>query len=373
MSADDDFLKDVFESSIESARKNFRGQKPSEVGGDVRPSTLLVVRKIGDIHLSIDEKLLQFALYADEKAIVDGVLKSLAGDRNQPWTFDRASNGHFLGDVFENTVSKLKRTPAPDAALVLHTVRDVGRHSIAMRNKTLEGLLRSNEHQIVEMLLEHLETGKPVRFKTAKGRTKMTQREAFEHALLVDRVASRFATEFPTENALKEYLKDHPGADKSKHTVTKDKKDEGGGSKSKKSDALAHTEAATAKKRLAEADKIFDDLSKLKPQVDDANKAAAKKFDRGYDKLFDVGVGSAKAAEKLLKQYGDLDKASLPGDDNAIDALKHHLEGWKANTANHSKHKDSWAHEKFQQAQKTSGAIYNLDRSIAHLVSALTG
>jgi len=48
----------------------------------------------------------------------------------------------------------------------------------------------------------------------------------FEHALLVNRVASRYATEFPTEEALKKYLKDHPGADKSKHTVKKEKPSE---------------------------------------------------------------------------------------------------------------------------------------------------
>jgi hypothetical protein len=50
----------------------------------------------------------------------------------------------------------------------------------------------------------------------------MNPRKEFEHALLVNRVASRFAMEFPTEEARAKYLKDHPGADKSKHTVKKD-------------------------------------------------------------------------------------------------------------------------------------------------------
>jgi len=49
--------------------------------------------------------------------------------------------------------------------------------------------------------------------------------KAFEHALLVDRVvrryAARWATEFPSEEALKKYLREHPDADKSKHTVKK--------------------------------------------------------------------------------------------------------------------------------------------------------
>jgi hypothetical protein len=53
----------------------------------------------------------------------------------------------------------------------------------------------------------------------------------FEHALLVNRVASRYcqAMEFPTEEALKKYLKEHPDADKSKHTVKKTKEKESKG------------------------------------------------------------------------------------------------------------------------------------------------
>lgn len=52
-----------------------------------------------------------------------------------------------------------------------------------------------------------------------------TAADAFRHALTVNRVASRFvertAMEFPTQEALDAYLKDHPDADKSKHTVAK--------------------------------------------------------------------------------------------------------------------------------------------------------
>jgi hypothetical protein len=52
-------------------------------------------------------------------------------------------------------------------------------------------------------------------------------RKEFEHTFLIEKVASRYcqAMEFPTEEALKAYLKRHPGADKSKHTVMK--KEEG--------------------------------------------------------------------------------------------------------------------------------------------------
>lgn len=45
--------------------------------------------------------------------------------------------------------------------------------------------------------------------------------ESFKQAVAVEEVASRFAMEFDSPEALKKYLKEHPGADKSKHTVKK--------------------------------------------------------------------------------------------------------------------------------------------------------
>jgi len=41
---------------------------------------------------------------------------------------------------------------------------------------------------------------------------------------LIERVICRYAMEFPTEEAKAQYLKDHPGADKAKHTVKKTEK-----------------------------------------------------------------------------------------------------------------------------------------------------
>jgi len=51
----------------------------------------------------------------------------------------------------------------------------------------------------------------------------------FEYAILVNRVATRYADElvameFPTEDALDKYLKEHPKADKANHTVNPNKK-----------------------------------------------------------------------------------------------------------------------------------------------------
>ena len=56
-----------------------------------------------------------------------------------------------------------------------------------------------------------------------------TAAEAFRHALTARNVLARYvasmdetAMEFPTEEALQHYLKEHPGADKSNHSVKKD-------------------------------------------------------------------------------------------------------------------------------------------------------
>jgi len=44
----------------------------------------------------------------------------------------------------------------------------------------------------------------------------------FENSLIASKVASRFveAKDFPTEQALKDYLRDHPKADPKNHKVT---------------------------------------------------------------------------------------------------------------------------------------------------------
>lgn len=56
-----------------------------------------------------------------------------------------------------------------------------------------------------------------------------TELEEFKYGLLLRRVASRFteAMEHSSPEAMKEYLKEHPNADKSKHTVKKDKEEKG--------------------------------------------------------------------------------------------------------------------------------------------------
>lgn len=59
----------------------------------------------------------------------------------------------------------------------------------------------------------------------------------FENALLVDRVATRFAMEHDSPEALKKYLQDHPDADKSKHSVKPAERERGSADKDEKAEA----------------------------------------------------------------------------------------------------------------------------------------
>lgn len=67
-----------------------------------------------------------------------------------------------------------------------------------------------------------------------------TIRLAYERADLRPHLLSlvRTATEFPTQDALNKYLKEHPDADKSKHTVKKDDSKGGGADKKEKHQRL---------------------------------------------------------------------------------------------------------------------------------------
>jgi DNA-binding ferritin-like protein len=94
-----------------------------------------------------------------------------------------------------------------------------------------------------------------------------TALEAFQHELMTRRVASRFveAMEHATPEALGKYLKDHPNADKSKHTVKK--KDEGGKSKSEsgsKPSKKRHSDVKDVMTKHDLKDEDADELEKFK-------------------------------------------------------------------------------------------------------------
>jgi len=97
-------------------------------------------------------------------------------------------------------------------------------------------------------------------------------------------VTGRVAMEFSTQDALEKYLKDHPGADKSKHKVNqetggKDTSDQGGKSKSKApSSKEVHNTLKTPETKAKVSGAVDAAVSNMKPA---ARKALSS--DIGYD------------------------------------------------------------------------------------------
>ncbi len=143
----------------------------------------------------------------------------------------------------------------------------------------------------------------------------------FQHALTTSRVVSRFAVltprkvaarfansrgevamEFPTPEALEKYLKDHPGADKAKHTVKKPKGEGaapgGGGAKRRAPGALAPKH---------EVDSMLNDLhtkGELKVKGMGDKPFTIKKVNRGGMSTYDV-VADGKVQKKGLLMNED--------------------------------------------------------------------
>lgn len=91
------------------------------------------------------------------------------------------------------------------------------------------------------------------------------------------RVAARFqvAREFPSEKALRNYLQDHPQADKSKHTVS-DRKDESSKQEEEKKPSLKERLTAVLKKVPETAKKLVQDEEFRKKQFQGAAQAMEK-------------------------------------------------------------------------------------------------
>jgi len=99
----------------------------------------------------------------------------------------------------------------------------------------------------------------------------------FEDALLAERVATRFAMEHPSENARRKYLKEHPGADPSMHTVNKD----------------------SPKQKKNNPDVDMSDVNPLDSNYDDIKRLREKR---------ERATRSASDSVKSYKAIGDLDK-----------------------------------------------------------------
>lgn len=131
------------------------------------------------------------------------------------------------------------------------------------------------------------------------------------------------ATEFPTEEALKKYLQEHPDADRSKHTVSKGKgeaqkdapegegKPEGKDPKTQKDKGSGNKDKVKAIKSMsgdvAKASKAMDDLDQRLKDVDEDSEEYQKAF-APLRKTFE------KQRNALIGKIEEFHKASRPND-----------------------------------------------------------
>jgi len=149
----------------------------------------------------------------------------------------------------------------------------------------------------------------------------------FELALLVDRVVNRFAMEHDSPDALKEYLKEHPGADRKNHKVKKvpdaAKKNPfaAGAKKLERAMGKAPLESEKALKRLhrlkgrdhkgpTEGDKLRDQGREVHQTLVDQAEEVVKAI-RGFMEGNDTEADSPQrmhAVEVAAKYMGDLER-----------------------------------------------------------------
>lgn len=155
---------------------------------------------------------------------------------------------------------------------------------------------------------------------------------------LATRVAARFAKEFPNQEALDEYLKEHPGADKSKHTVKKtphslrDRAEEHGKAERHDQAALDYMAAAELFRRQnsPEAAKAMEDKA-----TEHARKWHKEKTKKAMDPI------AARVAARFAKDFSSPEalKTYLKEHPNA-DPKNHHVvtpEGGRGSGAAHVK------------------------------------
>lgn len=142
---------------------------------------------------------------------------------------------------------------------------------------------------------------------------------AFENALISRRVASRFVTRYGMEHsspeALQEYLKKHPKADKSRHTV---KKDKGKGEEPKKDSEEPKKDEGSTKEQLrktfAPFQKHHDDVAEERP----VNKKKVQDSLKTVEHFIEHGKGTYGMdddhVEDLKKTKEKLDKALKEAD-----------------------------------------------------------
>lgn len=161
----------------------------------------------------------------------------------------------------------------------------------------------------------------------------------FQDALLTRRVASNFlnrkAIEFPTEEARKKYLHEHPDADPQNHTVKKDTEGQKDNGPSSFGDPKKYK--ATLKKQVEVGNKAkaFDRLYKQYDRVEhgykthdpDKAKEVAGKLHEEAKALHEGVKNAVEEAEDLLKKVKDHNPEGAPPEwrkaqDHRIKALE---------------------------------------------------
>lgn len=167
----------------------------------------------------------------------------------------------------------------------------------------------------------------------------------------------RYATEFPNDKALKQYLKEHPDADRSKHTVKKKE------TKPKVDASEAESAASASKSRFDDNKRTFERLKQLKD---------GKDFDRGYSEIYEAGEKAAEAASKAIKKYeGALDnlrgraRQEVQG---ILELLDQSVRDWNGNRFDHAKEKN-----KRKQLPNTYGYAQKLESQLRALPEVLKG
>jgi hypothetical protein len=200
---------------------------------------------------------------------------------------------------------------------------------------------------------------------------------------LVTRVAARFmrATEFPSQEALKEYLHEHPGADPSNHSVKKpgEEKSESGGGEGKKEEPKKPAKER-AKELRPKIDAVYDDLKKAKNdfqnpygkdgksksdetkkgEAHDIFKKVAPKLKGAFDEIDSMlkelpeGKASKYVQDTIAKAKSAVENVSAWAEDPAK-AAEGHKESYGAkdsakNHVEHAKHDIEDAHNKVNNA-----------------------
>jgi hypothetical protein len=140
--------------------------------------------------------------------------------------------------------------------------------------------------------------------------------------------------------------------------------------------APAGQAADKSETRFAENKKLFSEMENLKRKVENADPVAAKKFDRGYDKLFENGEKAVKAAQDLLKKYDTLVEDS-DGDDAAareatLEMMDTCIRKVESNRVDHLKAKGAMsAAQKLHAATNTYGYTQELESYVKGLYGVI--